>query len=213
MNDQIQASSGVGLPSLRELGPDLQQITPFQRLRALTLPFIWCGAYFVFAVMGWWPLAILALVGLSFVTYGSTSHDLVHGNLGLSKTANNVLLCLTELLGLRSGHAYQAAHLHHHARYPNPDDIEATAARRSLPGALAEGIVFQFRIWLWAARNAKQARGWVIGEGIVCFVFFGLAASSSPLTPVFLVYAVLMVMGSWIIPLVTTCPCYTSAVV
>jgi beta-carotene hydroxylase len=179
-------------------------MTSRRRLLTLAVPFIWCGAYFGFAAMEWWPLAVVALVALSFVTYGSTSHDLVHRNLGLSGTCNNVLLCLIELLGLRSGHAYQAAHLHHHARYPHPDDIEARAARRSWLGALAEGFFFQFRIWLWAVRNGKQVRGWVIGEGLACLALLGLAVALAPVTPVFLIYAALMMMGSWCIPLVTS---------
>src|SRR5207248_5152209 len=111
-----------------------------QRLVALALPFACCGAYFGFATLGWWPAAILAVMALSFFTYGSTSHDLVHGSLGLPRAANEVLLCAIELLALRSGHAYRAAHLNHHARFPHPDDVEATAAGKSWLGALAEGL-------------------------------------------------------------------------
>jgi beta-carotene hydroxylase len=190
-------------PPLRELGPDLLRVPTGRRLLTLALPFVWCGAYFGFAFAGWWPLAVFAVVALSFVTYGSTSHDLVHRSLGLPRAANDVLLCLLELLALRSGHAYQLAHLHHHARYPLPDDVEAAAARRSWLGALAEGVVFQVRIWLWAVRR-KQARAWVAGEGFACLALAGLAAALTPLTPVPLVYAVLMVAGSWVIPLVTS---------
>src|SRR5262249_20662478 len=118
--------------------------------------------------------------------------------------ANDILLCLTELLGLRSGHAYQAVHLHHHSRYPQADDIEASAARRSWLGALAEGPIFQVRIWLWAARNARAARGWVAAEGMLCLALCGLAACSAVFTSIFVVYVVLMIMGSWIIPFVTS---------
>ena len=195
--------SRLELPSLRELGADLLWVTRPRRLLTLGLPFLWCGAYFGLAALGWWPLAICALVALSFVTYGSTSHDLVHRNLGLPSTANDILLSLVELLALRSGHAYQVAHLYHHARYPHPDDIEAGAARRSWPGALAEGFVFQLRIWLWVVRNARQARAWVVGEGVACVSLLGLAAALFPVTPVPLVYAAAVVMGSWVIPLVT----------
>jgi beta-carotene hydroxylase len=143
-------------------------------------------------------------VALSFVTYGSVSHDLVHRNLGLPRRANDALLCVVELLALRSGHAYQAAHLNHHARYPHPDDIEATAARRSWAGALAEGLVFQPRVWLWAVRHVTQGRAWVVGEGAACLALAGLAVALFPLTPVPLAYAALMVAGSWVIPLVTS---------
>ncbi len=202
MNDRLE------LPPLRELGPDLLMVTRRRRLLTLALPFLFCGAYFVLAEAGWWPFAVVALVALSFVTYASTSHDLVHRTLGLSRTANDALLCLIELLALRSGHAYQAAHLHHHARFPHTDDIEGAAARRS-PGwgaHLAEGFVFQFRIWFWAVRNAKagQGRGSSGRARPVSPWRSFLAAAALPVTPVPLVYAALMVMGSWVIPLATS---------
>lgn len=204
MTNHPVRDSGVEAPSLRELGLDLLRVSPRQRLLSLTLPFFWCATYFGIAALGWWPLAVLALVALSFVTYGSTSHDLVHRNLALSRTANDVLLSLVELLALRSGHAYQAVHIHHHARFPSPDDIEATAARRSWAGALAEGFVFQFRIWLWAVRNARRARGWVLGEGMACVGIVALSVALSAVTLIPLAYVALMIMGSWVIPLVTS---------
>src|SRR5262249_3678391 len=140
---------------------------------------------------------------LSFVTYGSVSHDLVHRSLGLPRAANDWLLCLVELLALRSGHAYRAAHLHHHARYPHPDDVEARAARRSWAGALAEGLTFQFRLGLWAVRHVKRGRAWVVGEGAACLALATLAVALLPVTPVPCVYAALVVAGGWVIPLVT----------
>jgi beta-carotene hydroxylase len=194
----------VAVPSLRELGPDLLRITARQRLTALALPFVCCGAYFGFASLGWWPAAVLAVVALSFFTYGSVSHDLVHRNLGLPRAANEVLLCAIELLALRSGHAYRAAHLHHHARFPHPDDVEATAARKSWLGAVAEGPAFSLRIWLWAVRSAGPVRAWVVGEGIACLALLGLAVALWPVTPAPLVYAALVLLGSWPIPLVTS---------
>jgi beta-carotene hydroxylase len=72
----------------------------------------------------------------------------------LRRAANDVLLCVIELLALRSGHAYQSAHLHHHARFPHADDIEAAAAGQTLWLALAHGGVFQVRIRLWVALAA-----------------------------------------------------------
>jgi beta-carotene hydroxylase len=182
----------------------LLRITNWQRWGALAVPFLCCGAFFLCGFLGWWVLAFLAVVALSFFTYGSTSHDLVHRNLGLPRAANELLLCLIELLALRSGHAYQAAHLHHHARFPHADDIESTASRKSWLGALSEGPAFQLRIWLWALRNARHARCWVVGEGTACLGLLALAVALWPLTPVPLVYAVLVILGSWPIPLVTS---------
>jgi fatty acid desaturase len=190
---------GDHMPSLAELGADLTRVTAFQRCFSLALPFALCGSYFSFAALGWWPAAVACLVALSFVTYGSVSHDLVHRTLGLPRWLNDLFLCLIELLALRSGHAYRAAHLHHHARYPHPDDVEALVAGRSWLRAVAEGPVFQVRIWLWAVRNARHGRPWIIGEGLSCLVLYVL----SPLTPSLIVYAVLMTVGGWVIPLVT----------
>jgi beta-carotene hydroxylase len=202
----ISSSGGPppALPPLRELGPDLLRLTARQRAAALALPFLCCGAYFACAAAGWWAPAVAALVALSFLSYGSTSHDLVHASLGLPRRTNDVLLCVIELLALRSGHAYRAAHLHHHARYPEADDIEATAARKSWAGALAEGPAFQFRLWLWAWRNARRDRAWVVGEGVACLSLASAAVVLAPFTFVFLVYAALMIVGSWIIPFVTS---------
>jgi beta-carotene hydroxylase len=193
----------TGMPPLRELGFDLLHLTVRQRIVALARPFLWAAAYFVFAALDCWWAAVFALVALSFVTYGSVSHDLVHRNLGLPAWLNDVLLCATELLALRSGHAYQAAHLHHHARFPEADDVEAAIASRSLLGALREGVVGQVRIWCWAVKNGKQ-RMWIVGEGIACLTLAAGAAASCWFTPIFVVYAALMIMGSWTIPLITS---------
>ena len=141
---------------------------------------------------------------LSFVTYGSTSHDLVHRNLGLRKTTNELLLSLIELLALRSGHAYSLAHLHHHARYPQRDDIEGAAARMSFMRTLLEGVIFQSKIWFWAVRQPSRQKVWIIIEGITCVLLITLAIFLYSVTPIFLVYVVLMIMGSWIIPLITS---------
>ena len=69
--------------------------------------------------------------------FSHTNHELFSGiENGLTKLKGNQLLdqkslALIELLGLRSGHAYRAAHLHHHRRFPHPDDIEGAGAHRS----------------------------------------------------------------------------------
>ncbi len=191
-------------PRLVDLGSDLEHISPLRRAISLACPFAWCAAYFVFAALGWWPIAVFALVALSFVTYGSVSHDLVHRNLHLPRPVNDWLLCLTELLAIRSGHAYQAAHLDHHARYPHLDDVEATAAHRTWLGAIVEGFTFQPRLWLWAMRHAHRHRAWMIGEGIVCVLLVGVAIALLPWTWLPIVYVALMIAGSWVIPLVTS---------
>ncbi len=203
MLDDLRPATPYRLPALSTLGRDLLRLTPRQRWTAVALPFLYCAAYFVLAGLGWWVPAVLAVVALSFFTYASTSHDLVHRSLGLPRAANEVLLCAVELLALRSGHAYRAAHLHHHARFPHPDDVEARAAGKSWPGALAEGPLFQPRVWLWAVRHARRGRAWIVGEGVACLALIGLAAALWPVTPAPLAYAALVILGGWVIPLAT----------
>jgi beta-carotene hydroxylase len=192
------------VPPLRELGEDLLRTTPLRRAVTLALPFLCTAAYFAAAARGWWPPAVLAVMALSFFTYGSTSHDLVHRTLGLRRWANDLLLSATELLTLRSGHAYQMAHLHHHAQFPDEDDVEGAAARMSFARALLEGPIYQLRIWPWALRRAtRRERTFILAEGALCGAMLAGSVLLLRATPVFFVYAALAIMGSWIFPLIT----------
>jgi beta-carotene hydroxylase len=191
-------------PSLSELGTDLLYISGLQRLMTLLLPLVCVVAYASFAIHRVWPLAVISLIYLSFITYGSISHDLVHRTLGLPLFFNELFLTVIELLAFRSGHAYRRAHLHHHARFPNEDDIEGAAARMSFGRAVLEGFVFQPRIILWAQRRSKRDRAVVVFETLVLLWMLALCFLSIPITPLPAIYATLMIMGSWIIPLVTS---------
>lgn len=191
-------------PSLAELGVDLLHINHFQRVLAVITPFALVAIYITFAHFRLWPLAVVTLMYLSFVTYGSISHDLVHRTLGLSHRWSVFFLSVIELMAFRSGHAYRLAHLHHHARFPHDDDIEGAAAKMSLGRTLAEGVIFQPRIMLWAAKRHRREHPVVVAEIILVLALLGFCFATLRLTPIFAVYAVLMIMGSWIIPLITS---------
>ena len=203
MIDRAQRSA-PGMPPLRELGQDLIHLTRRQRYTALALPFVCAAAYFACAVAEWWPAAVVALIALSFFTYPSTSHDLVHRTLDLPARANEVLLCVIELLALRSGHAYRAAHLYHHARFPAADDLEGAAARMSWARAIVDGLTLQIRVWWWAVRRPGPGRVWILGEGLACINLIVGSVCLLPVTPLFAIYAALMIAGSWLIPLATS---------
>lgn len=193
----------IDIPTVLEFA-DLIPVTRFQRVTTLSIPFVCTALYFFFAYSGWWIPAILSVMFLSFITYGSTSHDLVHGNLGLSRSTNNFFLFAIELLALRSGHAYRLAHQHHHARYPEPDDIEGAAAKMSLMGALLEGIIYNPKLYFWSLKRARRDKLWIQFEGIACLLLIASAIILCFYTPIFLIYAVLMIMGSWVLPLMTS---------
>ena len=152
------------LPTIKELGMDLLRLSPLQKIWTLAKPFLFCTAYFFFAWKVLWIPALLCVVVLLFVTYVSTSHDLVHKNLGLSKTTNTFLLVVTELLVLRSGHSFKACHLNHHKHFPDKADIEGASAHMSFWRTLLEGPVYAFRLFHWAWKHPlnQHTRIWLL---------------------------------------------------
>jgi len=193
-------------PSIHELGSDLLRLSGYKLVITLTLPFLFFIFYFVFAFNSLWIPAVFCTMALSFFSYGSTSHDLVHFNLRIPKFLNESLLTVLELICFRSGHAYRVSHLHHHKRFPHDDDIEGAASRMTLFRTFLEGIIFQAKIFYWSLKlSLKQhEKQLIVSEGIL-ILFFSLGCIITfAYTPVFLVYFCLMVAGSWIIPFVTS---------
>ncbi len=191
------------LPSLEELGKDLVMLPVWRLAYSIVLPFVLVAGFFMLAAHGLWIGALACPVILSFITYGSISHDLVHRTLGLPRWLNEPLLCAIELITFRSGHAYRFTHLHHHAHFPAVDDVEARAARMPLPGALIDGVTLQPRLWFLARREAKRERGWIVSEGFAVILLLAGSIALIPVTPLPAIYAVLMIAGSWVFPLVT----------
>lgn len=191
-------------PPLNELGEGLLRVSPWDRFVTLAVPLVATGWYVFFAWLGgaWWLPAVLAVMLLSFVTYGSTSHDLVHRNLGLPRGANDALLRLIEGLSLRSGTAYRRTHLHHHRRFPRDDDIEGSSAG-SLWRTLAQGPVLQFRLWWWTWREFPNDRRKLVVEAGWVVLFVAASIALLPWTAIPAVYAALVIAGSWAFPLVT----------
>ncbi len=91
------------LPTLDQLGRDLLRVPRWRVAFSLAPPFALVVAYCTFAFIGWWAVAVACMIALSFVTYGSISHDLVHRALRLPKRWNEFFLTAIELLLLRSG--------------------------------------------------------------------------------------------------------------
>jgi beta-carotene hydroxylase len=190
-------------PSLEELGRDLLIVPRWQVAFSLAAPFALAALFFVLAAQGEWLPALACPVLLSFLTYGSISHDLVHRNLRLPKWLNEVLLSAIELLAFRSGHAYRVVHLHHHARFPAEDDLEGSAAKMTFIRSLLEGPALQLRLWIFAMRKPGKHRPWALAESIASTLLIMAAVAVWPLTKAPLVYALLMIAGSWIFPLIT----------
>ena len=190
------------LPRLRELAPDLLRLPRWRLGLSLVLPVAFVAGYVAAATWGVWPPAVVAVAGLMFVTYGSTSHDLVHVSLGLPRRWNDLLLTLIEAATFRSGRAYALAHRHHHARYPHADDIEGAAAHQPWWRALAEGFLYVPRLWAWAVRHRPADRPRLMAEGVLVVT---LAAGLFAAAVVWRTwwpagYVGLCVCGAWVFP-------------
>lgn len=203
---RIGSSRGMrnnDLPRLDILGRDLLAIHPLRRAVSLAMPFLLVISYFAFAAYGRWEEAIASTIILTFATYGSVSHDLVHRTLRLPPAVNEAFLCAIELVSLRSGHAYRLAHLHHHARFPASDDVEGAAATMTWWRALLEGLTLQPRIAIWAFRRGAD-HVWIGGEaaGVALLLVASIIAAPRTIAP--LLYVALMIAGSWLFPFMTS---------
>ena len=193
-------------PTLDELGRDLLRISTRKLIVSLLLPFLFVAGYVAFACSDYWSLAVGCVIALSFVTYGSISHDLVHRSLDLPRWLNDLLLSVIELLLFRSGRAYRLAHLNHHAVYPElNNDPEATAAHGTFWAALMSGPLFFLRLWWWAIHRypAHKARLLFEAAAILCLALASILAASVGLSILPVVYLSLAYLGGWIVPLVT----------
>lgn len=121
-----------------------------------------------------------------------------------SEILESFFLTLIELLALRSGHAYQRAHLHHHRTFPTNKDIEGNASKLSFLSVLFCGITFQVKIWLWALKAGGRKRTLVLMEGLLCFSIILGALLLYNVFPIFFIYVSLMIVGSWVIPFFTS---------
>jgi beta-carotene hydroxylase len=190
-------------PSLDELGRDLLRVTGVERVLSILRPLLCFALYFVFAFHGWWIPAIAAVAGLMFITYVSTSHDLLHRTLGFSRRINDAWLFLIEALVLRSGHAFRATHLQHHRHFPDHDDVEGRVARLSWWHALLHGIGHQTRLFLWTWREKPQERPWLAAEASVVAVAIAASFAAWNWSIVPGIYVILVITSSWLYPLAT----------
>lgn len=192
----------VGFPTLDTLGRDLLAVHVCRRVVSLATPFLLTIAFFLFAADGRWIASFVCTMLLTFLTYGSISHDLVHRTLRLPGAFNECLLCAVELMAFRSGHAYRFAHLNHHARFPAADDLEGAAAGMTWWRALLDGVTLQPRIWAFAFRRGRD-RSWILGEALAVLGLLVASIAAIPWTVAPATYAALMILGSWLFPFIT----------
>lgn len=191
------------LPTLSLLGRDLLETSRFQRWMTLLRPLLLVGAYALLYAAGlWWATPLV--VFLIFVAIVTSTHDVVHGSLGLGRRQTDWALFASGAVLLASGHSYRTSHLQHHRVFPGPDDPEGDPARMTFWGAVRHGPLFLPRLWLWAFRRSSRAeRRWLLAEALWAFAVLALGAALWPTTRAVLLYAALVYTGAWVFPLLT----------
>jgi fatty acid desaturase len=198
-------SSDPPVPRLAELGPDLLLTTPQQRRTALVRPYAGVAAFVAAAWLQWWwvtPVIVFCI----FVAVVTVTHDVVHRSLGLSPRQSEWALFFLGMVLMESGHAYRTTHLQHHRLFPSEDDPEGHPAELGYLGAICYGPVFLARLWWWAFRRSTAnpaLRAWLVVEAIVPFAGLAGGLLLWPVTPGLLAYAVMVIIGSWVYPLLT----------
>jgi beta-carotene hydroxylase len=193
------------LPTIDELGRDLLVTSPARRRLVLARPL---AGVAVFAAG--WATGILWLlpagVFVAFLSVIATTHDLVHGSLGLRRNARDLALAALPALVLQSGHVYRTTHPQHHRAFPHGEDPEGLTADASLVRTLLEGPVFLPRLWLWAHRRTAshpRQRRLLLAEAAVPPVAFGAGIALLPWTAAVLTWTVLTTLAGWLLPLLT----------
>jgi len=203
--ERLLTPDDLRLPTLEQLGPGLRTTAARQRWIALLRPYAAAALFTIAAWAGWWwatPMVAFVI----FVAVVTVTHDVVHRSLGLTPRQTDWALFLMGLVLLESGHAYRATHIQHHRLFPHDDDPEGYPANLSLLGAICYGPVFITRLWWWAFRHNRSRsneRSWMIVEALAPLAAIISGILVWPFTPAVLLYATMMIVGSWVYPLLT----------
>jgi fatty acid desaturase len=123
-------------------------------------------------VSPWIELQVIAS-GLLFFALFALFHDALHGALGVSRRAHEVLVGVSGVLLGISGHAARRAHLRHHARPFADDDPEGHSAKAGLWATLRAGPSVYLGLRAWGLRHAPRERALQRREWLAVALVFG----------------------------------------
>lgn len=103
------------------------RLSSSQRAVELLRPYLLLTLYLSAAAAGWWLLAVPLAVGTCLAGFVQM-HDAIHHSLGLSRRRHDLVMSISGLLLLKSGHGLQVTHLRHHGRCLKHDDPEGACA-------------------------------------------------------------------------------------
>jgi fatty acid desaturase len=137
--------------------PGFPRLGPWGVAIELGRPVLLLALFLVISLRGHWLLA--APIALATVFASSILvHDLIHGALGLPRRVNEVLLSLSALLLLKSGHGLRALHFAHHRHCLADGDVEGGVAHDSFVSLALRGPWLAVRSRWEAFRAAPRTR-------------------------------------------------------
>ena len=145
-------------------------LTPMGRgdiLRELTLPLPWLALSWVLFASPWWVLGFAASF-MFFLCALRLNHEAIHGNLGLSRLGDLMVLHGLSFLMGASNNAVAHGHRMHHKHAMGPDDFEGRCGHMTLLQVLLYGPRFPIDITraAWTAGNTRQRRRIALDWGL-----------------------------------------------
>ena len=135
---------------------DLRQLTRFQIVCNIVLPYPFLLLSWWFASQSWYLFACTASY-LFFASAFRQAHDGYHYSLGVSKRSTTALLILLSTLLLTSLHSIRATHMQHHRDPLGDSDIEGSLAKMSWWQALLGGINYRLGIYRQGLRLSNRS--------------------------------------------------------
>jgi len=194
-------------PKIDELGTDLLKASTLDFVLILVRPLILIILFFlVYETEFYWllPMVVFAL----FVTVINFTHDLVHNSLGLPPRLNELLISLSGMLILESGHSYKVTHHLHHRNFPNKTDPEGEPAKNGFVKSLLIGPFYIPKLFIWAYSYSLKKKDfrmirWMRLEALFFGMFLLIGVLLLPETKAVLTYGLMVVVGGWFYPMIT----------
>ena len=157
---------------------DLTPLAPRDTLRELALPLPWLALSWALYASPLWPLGAAASF-VFFLCALRLNHEAIHGNLGLPRGGDKMVLHALSALMLGSNHAEAWCHMRHHAHAMGPDDHEGRCGEMTAAQVLRYGPRFPVDINLgaWRGGGARWRRGMAI-DWTLCAAMVALALGS-----------------------------------
>jgi fatty acid desaturase len=145
------------------------QLKKYQIFIEVIRPWVLLCIYSFLAIKGCFVCAsIFAL--LTILAAFVQMHDTIHGSLQLSKKNNDLLLSLSGLLLLKSGHSMRITHLRHHSKCLSNDDPEGAPANWTFRKVLFHGPYHIFMLRKASFQIAPQHKKILLFETFLTII-------------------------------------------